>query len=585
MGLFGARGYLDNFLSYRGFAPPREPAFVTRPGTVQRLSVPSPALGGRAQEAYVYLPSGYAQHPKRRYSVLYLLHGFPGRPLAFLQTVQMGIVDDALTTAHRAQPLILVMPFGSTGTFDDQEWVNGIGADNGWSTFVSRDVVHYVDTHYRTIATARGRGIAGLSEGGYGAINIAVHHPQEFGVVESWSGYDAAGQAALDLRAEAAAPVARTIRGSSCGARRRTCARSGRTSGSTRARPTGSACRTPRSRTSSRRCTSSTSTASSTAGTTGRSGGTTRASRISRRPEGSRMARVARSIVAVVLSLGVLVAATGLALSRAACGARSAVSAVRDALALDELSKHGGVSIVLFLAVWGVAAALLGLVARWARAERLTAGLLLALGTGAWLYVLNGVSILVVRQISAHEAFRAAAAEQAVVIPAALAGLGGALLGRTKSQSEPRARIVLAWLVAGVALLAAFDAMFPEHRRSLITALDPAHVHGLTKALVAPLAAGLVVAARGLARGNRRAWQVAVCLMTALLVLHIERRFDEGAIVTGIAVVALVARRGDFGRRGDPGVEAAHLRPCRARGARVVVYGLVDALGESHDGR
>ena len=190
VGLVGVRGYVDNFLAYRGFAPPREPAFVTRPGTVQRLNVPSAALGGRAQETYVYLPSGYAQHPHRRYPVLYLLHGFPGRPLAFLQTVQMGIVDDVLTTRQRAQPLILVMPFGSTGTFDDQEWVNGIGADSGWATFVSRDLVHYIDSHYRTIAAARGRGVAGLSEGGFGAINLAVHHPHEFSVVESWSGYE-----------------------------------------------------------------------------------------------------------------------------------------------------------------------------------------------------------------------------------------------------------------------------------------------------------------------------------------------------------------------------------------------------------
>ena len=126
----------------------------------------------------------------RRYPVLYLLHGFPGRPLAFLQTVQMGIVDDVLTTEERAQPLILVMPFGSTGTFDDQEWVNGIRPGNGWATFVSRDLVRYVDAHYRTIATARGRAVGGLSEGGYGAINIAVHHPKEFSVVESWSGYE-----------------------------------------------------------------------------------------------------------------------------------------------------------------------------------------------------------------------------------------------------------------------------------------------------------------------------------------------------------------------------------------------------------
>ena len=156
---------------------------------MQRLLVPSAALGGRSQEAYVYLPSGYAQHPRRRYPVLYLLHGFPGRPLAFLETVQMGIVDDTLTARHRAQPLILVMPFGSTSTFTDEEWVNGVSPKNGWATFVARDLVHYVDAHFRTIAARAGRAIGGLSEGGYGAINIALQHPREFSVVESWSGY------------------------------------------------------------------------------------------------------------------------------------------------------------------------------------------------------------------------------------------------------------------------------------------------------------------------------------------------------------------------------------------------------------
>jgi len=190
VGLLGARSYVDNFLQYRGFAPPREPAFVSLPGTTERLLVSSPALGGRRQEAYVYLPSGYAQHPRRRYPVLYLLHGFPGRPLAFLETVQMGIVDDALTAKHRAQPLILVMPFGSTSTFTDEEWVDGVRAGNRWGTFVARDLVRAVDARYRTIASARGRAIAGLSEGGYGAIDIALRHPREFSVVESWSGYE-----------------------------------------------------------------------------------------------------------------------------------------------------------------------------------------------------------------------------------------------------------------------------------------------------------------------------------------------------------------------------------------------------------
>ena len=190
LGLFGVRAYLDNFLQYRGFAPPREPAYVSQPGTAVRLLVSSPALGGRKQEAYVYLPSGYADHPRRRYPVLYLLHGFPGRPLAFLQTVQMGIIDDSLTARGRARPLILVMPFGSTGTFDDEEWANGVSPGNGWATFVARDLVHAVDSQFRTITTRAGRAIGGLSEGGYGAINIALHHPHEFSVVESWSGYE-----------------------------------------------------------------------------------------------------------------------------------------------------------------------------------------------------------------------------------------------------------------------------------------------------------------------------------------------------------------------------------------------------------
>jgi lysyl-tRNA synthetase class 2 len=284
--------------------------------------------------------------------------------------------------------------------------------------------------------------------------------------------------------------------------------------------------------------------------------------------------RVARIAAAIVLSAAVLVAATGwLYVARPLAGMPG--PAVRDALALDELSKHGSVAVTLYLVVWGAAAVVLALLARWARAERLTAGLLLALAVGGWLYALNGVSILVVRQIPAHQAFQAAAAEQAVAIPAALAGIAGALLGRTRRSDDPRSRIVLAWLVAGVGVLAALDAIFPEHRRSLVTAFDAAHVHGLTKALVAPLAAALVVTARSLARGSGRGWQVAVALLAVLLALHIERRFDDGAIVTGIVVVALLARRADFRRPGDPSAKPRVLLHASLLVAAIAVYGLV----------
>ena len=189
VGLVGVYRYIDNYWVYRGFAPPRDASFVRVHGTASRFYVASAALGGRRQPVDVYLPPGYTSHPQRRYPVLYLLHGVPGRPGAFIDTVRMGVVEDELVALHRARPVILVMPFGSTGSFTDEEWANGARPNEGWETFLARDVVRAVEARYRTNGL---RAIGGLSEGGYGALNIALHHPREFRVVESWSGYERA---------------------------------------------------------------------------------------------------------------------------------------------------------------------------------------------------------------------------------------------------------------------------------------------------------------------------------------------------------------------------------------------------------
>jgi enterochelin esterase-like enzyme len=194
VGFVGVDRYGRNYWLYRGFPPPRDPAYVKQKGTVQHIKVASLALGGRRQDVYVYLPPGYERQTTRRYPVLYLLHGFPGRPLAFLLTVRMGVVEDELVARHKGQPLILVMPFGSTGTFTDKEWADGVASGEDWGTFVSQDLVSAIDARYRTIAAPSARAIAGLSEGGYGAINIALHAPGEFHVVESWSGYERAAK-------------------------------------------------------------------------------------------------------------------------------------------------------------------------------------------------------------------------------------------------------------------------------------------------------------------------------------------------------------------------------------------------------
>jgi len=153
VGAVGVLHYVRGFWLYRGFPPPHDPAYVRVKGETERVYVRSAALGGRYQPVDVYLPPGYASHPRMRYPVLYLLHGFPGRPAAFLTTVRLGVVEDELVARSRARPLILVMPFGSSGTFADKEWVNGVRRGEGWETFVARDLVRAIDRRFRTIPT------------------------------------------------------------------------------------------------------------------------------------------------------------------------------------------------------------------------------------------------------------------------------------------------------------------------------------------------------------------------------------------------------------------------------------------------
>ncbi|HLY86262.1 MAG TPA: alpha/beta hydrolase-fold protein [Gaiellaceae bacterium] len=195
VGIFGVLGgiglyrYVEGFWLYRGFPPPKDAPWVKTQGHLETIRVVSRALGGRSQQVLVYLPPGYDSNQQRRYPVLYLLHGTPGGPTSMFNALAAGVVEDELVARHKMQPLILVLPNGSTSFFEDKEWANGIAPGQAWETFVARDVVRAIDKRYRTIPRAAGRAIAGLSEGGYGALNIGFHHPNLFRVLESWSGY------------------------------------------------------------------------------------------------------------------------------------------------------------------------------------------------------------------------------------------------------------------------------------------------------------------------------------------------------------------------------------------------------------
>jgi S-formylglutathione hydrolase FrmB len=155
----------------------------------------SPAVEGRLELA-VYLPADYATN-RRRYPVVYFLHGLPAAPTSYQGA---DFLARALIASRRQA--IIVAPQGARDNDSDPEYLDW-GPGRNWETAITRDVVGYVDSHFRTIRGRQGRAIVGLSAGGYGAVMVALHHLEAFSVVESWSGYfhptDPTGVQALDL--------------------------------------------------------------------------------------------------------------------------------------------------------------------------------------------------------------------------------------------------------------------------------------------------------------------------------------------------------------------------------------------------
>jgi enterochelin esterase-like enzyme len=185
VGLIGTYRYWESYYEHRGFATV---AFLphAHPGHRHRIEFYSAALH-READYYVYLPPGYPA-PGRRYPAYYLLHGSPGRPQVYYGIASMGTRMDNLISLHAMRPMILVLPDARIGgsAFSDSEWANTpAGAYESYLLEVVRDV----DTRFAAIPSRGARVVAGFSMGGYGAVNVALHHPEVFGNVQSWSGY------------------------------------------------------------------------------------------------------------------------------------------------------------------------------------------------------------------------------------------------------------------------------------------------------------------------------------------------------------------------------------------------------------
>jgi enterochelin esterase-like enzyme len=162
--------------------PPVIPS--AKPVSVERIKVHGASLEGNLEgdavdrDVIVFLPPSYAQDKKRHYPVVYALHGYSigaeqwSKEIHVPQTIEGAF-------AQGAKEMIVVLP--DSKTVHNGSMYSSSVTTGDFEKFIARDLVAYIDAHYRTLPSRSARGLVGHSMGGYGASRIGMKYPDVFG--------------------------------------------------------------------------------------------------------------------------------------------------------------------------------------------------------------------------------------------------------------------------------------------------------------------------------------------------------------------------------------------------------------------
>jgi enterochelin esterase-like enzyme len=163
-------------------APPVAPG--AKPVRVERIKIHGTALEGNLEgdavdrDVLVFLPPSYDKQKSRRYAVVYALHGYSIGAEQWSQEIHVPqTIEGAF--AQGANEMIVVLP--DSKTIHNGSMYSSSVTTGDFEKFISRDVVSYIDAHYRTIPNRLSRGLVGHSMGGYGATRIGMKHADVFG--------------------------------------------------------------------------------------------------------------------------------------------------------------------------------------------------------------------------------------------------------------------------------------------------------------------------------------------------------------------------------------------------------------------
>jgi len=184
-------GRLALFLGTAVLAVPAANETAVRAGTIEKIKVHGASLEGNLEgdpaerDVFVYLPPSYTANRSQRYPVVYLLHGYGRVGEQWVPFIGLpGSMDNGLAKGTTKE-MIVVIPDANT-KYGGSMYSNS-PTTGDWETYITHDLVAYIDSHYRTIATRESRGLGGHSMGGYGVWRIAMKHPEVYSSVYAMS--------------------------------------------------------------------------------------------------------------------------------------------------------------------------------------------------------------------------------------------------------------------------------------------------------------------------------------------------------------------------------------------------------------
>ncbi len=177
------------FCGCSGINADRRSSGVSEPlkeSRIMDLSVKSNYMG-REMPCKIYLPKGYGD--KKDYPVWYGLHGYGSNESMWIDKGIAGTADELIDNGG-IEPVIMVFPYTRDATLKEiSKDVEDDGKldERNMDQFLSKELVPYIDAHYRTVTSSDGRYIGGFSMGGMIALRIAFHHPDLFSKVGGYS--------------------------------------------------------------------------------------------------------------------------------------------------------------------------------------------------------------------------------------------------------------------------------------------------------------------------------------------------------------------------------------------------------------